>query len=854
MLSAPTPRAGLRAGALALVLVALLGGVSAAQSLEASPVTIDVRGPAGASFKVRARGFTSLLVTLENQSDLDLRGTLRAYRANKRGSDTPAMGVFFEKDVDLPRRGKRTELIYYYVQEDEPTGRLCVAFQPEGETPAPTPAFPQFQRVETLQVLVLSRLGLAEQVKRAVHGARVGSRYHALPADASIGDASALPDHPSGYDPFGAVVLAESELPAERVDPLLQWVAGGGDLWVVASGGRAEVPEKIAAVLPGKRKGLIKRRIDALQHLAPRERPMTRATEAVLLDQVEVLPGAEVLAGTSEEPLILRARFGAGYVTYLTFPLDAGPITGWAGMHTVVGGLLRLPREDGLIDQDTPPDPPLEELTLNLSEAIESLEPPSTWIVAPLLILYVALVSPLNYLLLSRLRKLSLAQVSAGLVAVVFGCAFYVLGLVYKGSEAMITQVGIIEVPGSPGQNGSVEVMTGFFSTDRGQTNAEGPEGALVGPLASRKSTSREARLQWAEGRTKLSRVALDTWALRRFRSQRTEFVGHLEVDLATSATGNGITGTIYNRTSRDLRTPALILENTAIALDDIPAGQKVSVDVVPQVKAGAPTPIPPFFEALLRDSGGNFTPHYGTGLQGIAIKDTPYDGSTERRLYAAFERRLLRAPRPPAALPALLVARNLEDPGGVRFDDSARAALNCAVLIHETSVAVDTKTTTSLRKLPPRLHGYTTADGSAWLPTSGLTGTPPTLEGGMPKAPATVMWRWELPASAESPVKIRKLDVYMRTEPELRSLDREYFKLEYFRFDTGQWVDMGDVNKEARTNKGILRWPKGGSIMETEWPYMVHPQSGHVYIRFRNGTGDSVRIRWVTIDAVFAN
>ena len=854
MLPAPTPRAGLRAGALALALVALLGGLAGAQSQEASPVTIDVRGPAGPTFKVRARGFASLLVTLENQSDLDLRGTLRAYRASKRGSDTPAMQLFFEKDVDLPRRGKRTELLYYYVQEDEPSSQLCVAFQPEGETAAPTPAFPQFQRVESLQVLVLSRLGLAEQVKRALHGSRVASRYHALPVDASIGDASALPDHPAGYDPFGAVVLAEAELPAERVDALLQWVAGGGDLWVVASGGRAEVPDPIAAVLPGKRKALLKRRIDALQHLAPRERPMTRATEAVLLDQVEVYPGAEVLAGTREEPLILRSRFGAGYVTYLTFPLDAGPISGWAGVHTVLGGLLRLPREDGLIDQDTPPDPPLEELSLNLSEAIESLEPPSTWIVAPLLILYVALVSPLNYLLLSRLRKLSLAQVSAGLVAVLFGGAFYVLGLVYKGSEAMITQVGLIEVPGAPGQSGSVEVMTGYFSTDRGQTDALGPEGALVGPLASRKATSRDARLQWREGRTQLSRVALDTWALRRFRSQRTEHVGHIEVDLSAATTGTGITGTIHNRTSRDLRTPALILENTAIALDDIPAGQKVSVDVVPQARAGEPTPIPPFFEALLRDSGGSFTPHYGTGLQGIAIKDTPYDGSTERRLYAAFERRLLRAPRPPAAIPALLVARNLEDPGGVRFDDSAKAALNCSILIHETSVAVDTKTTPSLRKLPPRLHGYTTADGSAWLPTSGLTGTPPTLEGGLPKAPAAVMFRWELPASGESPVKVSKLALNLRTEPELRSLDRDFFKLEYFRFDTGQWVDMGDVNKDAHTSKGVMTWPKGSSAMVAEIPYMVHPQSGHVYVRMRNGTGDSIRVRWITLDAVFAN
>ncbi|MGE0707826.1 MAG: hypothetical protein AB7N76_13045 [Planctomycetota bacterium] len=844
----PTSR-GLRARALvpALLLALLLGVGRLAGAQEESPFSIEVGGVTGAALRVKARAFATIQVSVRNDSDRDVHGVLRAYRVDRPNSDTPAQGLFYEQEVELPRKGKRTETLYYYVQEGEPQNRLCVAFQPD-EGVAPPLAYPPLVRSDALQVLVLAGNNVAEVVKRTLHGARVGSRFHAILSEAAIANLDALPDHPAGYESFDAVVLAEADLPPDRIPPLLDWVAAGGDLWVVASSGRSKVAPAIDAVLPVKRIAYKKLRIDTIQALAPRWPPMARGTEPVLVEQAELRPGGDVLLGSQQEPLIARGRHGAGYVTYLAFPLDAGPLDKWSGMHAVVGDLLRLPREDGDVDDGVPPDPPVEEVVLNLSEAIESLEPPSTWIVAPLLILYVALVSPLNFMLLSRMRRLALAQLTAGLVALLFGAVFYGIGVVYKGSESLITHIGLIETPAEPGQPGGVDVVTGFFSTDRGQTDAEGPEGALVGPLASRKSTSREARLRRKDGRVQLERVALDTWALRRFRSRRTERVGYIEVDLTLTA--DGIAGTIANHTDRDLRTPVLLLENGMLDLNDIPAKKTVQVNAVPTQRSEHPQ-IPHFVRTIKRDAGGSYTSHYGIGLQGISVTGNPYEGSDEQRLLAIWERRLLRVPRSPGALPALLVAMSDDDPGGVRVSGAAKVALQRSMVVHETRVKVG-PVPPGLRRLPPRVFSYTTGDSGSWLPTSGTTGTPPILERSLAsESPSTVAWRWQLPVSLDAPLAVDKLSFRWRTNPELRELDKDAVKLEYFRFDQGAWVSLGDLSKLDYSD-GVALWPHRNTPERMEIPYMVHPQSGMLYLRLSNSGFKPITVNWITLDVSF--
>src|SRR5690606_19446037 len=114
------------------------------------------------------------------------------------------------------------------------------------------------------------------------------------------GDLTALPDHMAGYESCEAVVVSDldpDDLSAAAAAPLLDWVAAGGQL-IVAWAGRPEQLERspLARVLPvARRPGMppSQRPLLPLRGLAAG--PPIR-DEKVLVDQVDPLPGSDVLA------------------------------------------------------------------------------------------------------------------------------------------------------------------------------------------------------------------------------------------------------------------------------------------------------------------------------------------------------------------------------------------------------------------------------------------------------------------------------------------------------------------------------------------------------------------------------
>lgn len=837
--------------ALLLTLTGALPGSAQTPPLE-SPLTLQVRGVAGSSLRAKPRRFLGLNVIVENRSKQDVSGILRAYRARGPRSDTPEQSLFYERRVTIPRQGRRTENLYYYCQEDEPKDRLCVSFQPEGsEPPAPPPVFPPLDLLRSeLQVLVLSsRPETLEALKRPFRQALVSGPYRVFPVVVSAGQLAALPDHMAGYEPFDAVVLGDvdpSELPADRAAALLAWVAGGGDLIVVSSGGRGKSPPSLSAALPVIHAGGQRRlRIDALQQLAPRF-PWVRRPDLVLVDKVTPKPGAAVLARQGQSPLVVRGRYGGGWVTHLAFPLDAAPLRiGWrGGLQTFGAALLRPPREDPEAGQAIPPAPPLEEALLNLSEAIKTLEPPTAWIVAPLLLLYVALVSPLNFMVLSRVERLGLAQVTAAVVAVGFGLAFYGIGLLYKGTEAMVTQVALVELAAQAGELSRVEVLTGYYSTDRGLTGGSAPQDAVVGPLTGGKSSNREARVQRTADGVRLESVTLDTRIMRRFRSLRAADVGHVSARLGVINDGE-LSGQIHNGTQLTLQTPALLLEHGLVPLSTISPGQTLKLATSLRMSGLRAPPIPPFVKELQKDCRSRYPARYGEGL-GLGIGQEPFGGSLERRVLASFQRRLARVPRLPGHLPALLVARVQSDPGGVVLEAGGEQVLERMIVLHEVQVVAPAGQYHSLRGLPPRAVGYT----KEWVPTSGKTGTPPILEGADEKAPGMMTWRWQLPASDSAPLVIKRLRFQWRIKPVPTGKDhRRHVLLFGWSFRDKTWIELADLaTLDHDDGKGV--WPPRRD--DPRVLDLVDPSSGTVVLRMSNSWINRITIAGMVLDAAF--
>lgn len=511
--------------------------------------------------------------------------------------------------------------------------------------------------------------------------------------------------------------------------------------------------------------------------------------------------------------------------------------------------LVRPPAEDRELNggSESPPAPPLEEALLNLTEALESLEPPSTWVVAPLLIFYVALVGPLNFFLLRRAKKLSFSQITASAVAVLFGFAFYGIGVAYKGSESLVTQIGIVDVSAQAGRASRLDVMTGYFSTGRGQTQATGPEGALVGPLAALKLSNREARLRRVAGKVELDRVSLDTWALRRFRSLRSADVGHLE--FALSLTEERITGQVSNRTQYTLQDPLLLFAHNAIELSQIGPGEDRSLDRVPPVVARGREPVPALIEALLKDARGRYRGYYGMETAGIVNAGPSKIATPARRLYAAWRRRLERVPRLPGHIPALFLASADVDPGGVQVAEGGRSALQRVLVVHEVQVAVTPKGRFAFQGLPPEIALFNSQGDATWLPTSGETGTVPILQGSMKdKFPTRVYWRWRLPASPELMLRMTSMKFRLQVDTDTNQLDPKEVQLEFFDFTSGRWRKLDDIDKLPRVS-GITTWPEPRTPDETASRAALHPVTGEVWVRLSNAGGSDLGVLDVRLD-----
>ncbi|HZV01160.1 MAG TPA: hypothetical protein VFF73_30895, partial [Planctomycetota bacterium] len=571
--------------ALALAVAALApAAIAQEKTPKKSGVTISFRGLGTQPAQVlgKPRRFVPITAVLENTGDQDADGLLRVYRSQEVAagvafSAVPEQALFYERPVKVPRGGKRVEEISYYCQDHEPD-RICVAFEAaNGETivASPHPAL----SLHGAELLALSITSSDQDEGLALGGGNVPGPRRTYELQVKHGDPTSLPERPEGYGAFDFIILSELDprsITPRQAHALVEWVELGGDLLVAASPKEGEalcaIEELQLPVSAATGDQSRTRELSALETLfGPGVPPLARSP--VPVRRVTPRPGARVLAGTPEDPLVVRGSLGAGRITYFPFPLASLRSVWGSDKDSPARALVALcahpPREDL---ESVPTAPPLEEVLLNLSEAIKTLDPPSALVVAPLLILYVTLVAPLNYIILTRIGKRDLAMASAAVVAVIFGALFYGIGWYVHGSGALMARGALVELPPSKDMRARVETMTGYFSTDRGVLDARAPRGSSIAPIAERPNGRGAQVLE--TGDPGLKAVELDTWSLRRFRTVRLERVGAVSLDL--SLDDARVAGTVTNETQWLIETPVILVGDRCVELPDLKPGDKV--------------------------------------------------------------------------------------------------------------------------------------------------------------------------------------------------------------------------------------------------------------------------------------
>ena len=264
---------------------------------------------------------------------------------------------------------------------------------------------------------------------------------------------------------------------------LEHWVEGGGHL-IVAGGPSALSLAALADILPLAPGG--SQSIDDLSALARFAGDQTPLSQRAIIAVGAPREDAETLVAQDGRPLLLRRELGAGLVDFLAADPTLEPLSSWARLDDLWLKLLatRSPRptwREGFTRPEWGAD-----AIANLP-GVDLLPPMQT--LCLFLAAYVALIGPLNYVILSRLRRNGFAWVTIPLVIICFTGIAWTVGFSLRGAEIIVSRTTLLQ-SFADRDEAQVDQFAGLLSPRRATYSLALPEGRFLAVAGATAPTS----------------------------------------------------------------------------------------------------------------------------------------------------------------------------------------------------------------------------------------------------------------------------------------------------------------------------------------------------------------------------
>ncbi len=391
-----------------------------------------------------------------------------------------------------------------------------------------------------------------------------------------------LPERPEAWSALDRLVWQDvdaGQLSAEQLAALRTWLAGGGRLTIVGGSGGlgllAGFPDELLPFRP-----TVTLDVDpaSIQGLLGGILPRGAAPLPALAGSAN--SGARALAADGDRAIAADRPLGSGAVTLAGFD----PSTPWLAESTAVDvlwatlvparGTSRTPLivgDDGIL--------------VSLLGTLPALALPSIEGLLLLLLGYIVLIGPVNYLVLRRLDRREWAWVTMPLLVVGFTLAAYSMGFVLRGTEVIVNQVALVRA--APGTDAAqAQVYLGVFSPTRGSYEVAIPGGALLSAPYSGEGFGQGGQgLDVVQGDpARLRQLAVGYGTLRAVRAEAPVQAPRIEADLRLE--GDRVRGTIRNASGASLTKPAIVLGTAVVVLPDMAPGASAAVDLQAQPDA----------------------------------------------------------------------------------------------------------------------------------------------------------------------------------------------------------------------------------------------------------------------------
>lgn len=381
-------------------------------------------------------------------------------------------------------------------------------------------------------------------------------------------DLADLPADPQAWDALDLLVFNDvdtSPLTPEQQTALTHWVSSGGRLIIGGGPNAAQTISGLQSLLPFQEV-----RLETLPH------PLTALANFVKtgLDDrgpyVAAVPPASTTGVTLSEgnlPLILSLKRGLGQVHYLALDLGLAPLDVLAGQRRF------LPRLVGQFNPDRghfSARANWYEMRTGLA-LIPDQTLPTPGSIATYLLIYVLAIGPVNFLILSRLKRREWAWFSLPLIILLF-CGFgYFSGFRLRGGQPLVRQIAILQAEaGSP--LAEVNSFIGIYSPARTNYALQLKPATMVEAFAN--DTAGANLDVTTTDQTVVKNLQADIGGMPAILTRSTASPPAITARLSYNRAEQRLQGSLINDTGQPIEQAYLIVEDRVLELGTLTPGE----------------------------------------------------------------------------------------------------------------------------------------------------------------------------------------------------------------------------------------------------------------------------------------
>src|SRR5438876_2927460 len=576
----------------------LLSTLLAALALTVAAVTAEAAGSGltlavhvGYQDVVKPGEWTPVTIDARN-TGADVDGVLEIQEALNAQPGVSGFTIY-QQPISLP--GGASKRVRTYLVEDTTGATVTARIVSNGRTLISQASVTS--STTSTMVGVLSDQSSALDDFAAVHPGGLAARVVHLHPDDIADSAIAL----RAFDILVIDDFATDSLTARQRMAIADFVQAGGNLLL----GTGASWHKTLAGLPA-----------AILPMEPRATLNVHQARAVGGQNIEVAFADAVngRAWLSEGgvPLIVDRGVGAGIVTMATFDWNQDAIAAWSGTKDLLRQVLaRAGFGAGGSGTNYPngiggPFPAFGGSMPSVASKSNALAPvlgnlpgldlPSLQLTAGLVLLYVLLVGPVNYLVLGAMRRRALAWVTVPLIAVIAAGGAYGAGVFTKGRSVHANQITILHL--QPGWDRAYqETYTGIMAPSRGdyQATITGSR-LLISPIANNGAydvsafgTGSRSGIRIDVDNNNITLPGMTAFALSGFATESLSSAPQLAAHI--QLVNGKLTGTIENRSNLAFTDAVLIMGDNFQTFGALRPGAmtSVSLEVKPANQAGQP-------------------------------------------------------------------------------------------------------------------------------------------------------------------------------------------------------------------------------------------------------------------------